>query len=44
VLAVPTEASATDTPAIPEELASILGRWDSLPENIRNAISTLART
>jgi len=34
--------SATDTPAIPEDLAALLGRWESLPENIRNAIGALA--
>jgi len=31
-----------DAPAIPDELAALLGRWESLSENIRHAISTLA--
>ena len=37
-----SEPSAADSPAIPQDLAALLGRWESLPENIRNAISTLA--
>ena len=36
------EAPASGAPAIPEDLAALLGRWESLPENVRAAISTLA--
>ena len=36
----PAEAPA-DAPVIPDELAALLGRWESLPENIRAAISSL---